>query len=479
MIEHAQLVGGKWLPAADGGRTAVLNPADGSTLGTVPLARSDDVAAAVEAATRAAREWARTPPGERAAALLALADAVDGDRETLGRIESWNVGKPLAAAEGEAVRSADRLRFFAGAARALHGLPTAEYTRGTTSFVRREPLGVAGLITPWNYPLHMAAWKLGPALAAGNTCVLKPSELTPLSTLRLARLAEGLLPPGVLNVVCGDGETGAALAAHPGVAVVAVTGEVSTGRAVAHAAAETVRRTHLELGGKAPAIVLADASPARVAAGLRAGAFWNGGQDCTAAARVIAEAPVFEAVTEALVEMARGIRLGDPADPSTEMGPLVSAEHRERVRGFVERARERGARVLTGGGDAGLGPAYCEPTVLTGVEQHDEIVQREVFGPVLTVQRATDPGEALRLANDVPYGLAASVWTDHLGLALDLARELDFGTVWLNEHGPITSEMPFGGFGGSGHGTDLSVRALDGYSRLKHVMAALPDGGTL
>jgi betaine-aldehyde dehydrogenase/aminobutyraldehyde dehydrogenase len=479
MIENAQLVGGRWVRAARGERTAVLAPADGRTLGTVPYSRSEDVDAAVDAAGRAARDWARTPPGERAAALLALADAMERDEGTLAQLESRNAGKPVAAAAGEVTRSADRLRFFAGAARSVRGLPAAEYTRGTTSFVRREPLGVAGLITPWNYPLHMAVWKIGPALAAGNTCVVKPSELTPLSTLELARLSEGILPPGVLNVVCGDSVAGAALAAHRGIAVVSVTGEVSTGRAVAHAAAESLRRTHLELGGKAPAVVLADASPAALAAGLRIGSFWNGGQDCTAAARVIVDTSLYDPVVEALVEMARGIRVGDPADPATEMGPLISPGHRDRVQGFVERARKNGARVLAGGGDGDLGPAFFEPTVITGVEQHDEIVQREVFGPVITVQRAADPGEALRLANDVPYGLAASAWTNDLEQALTMSHDLEFGTVWINEHGPVASEAPFGGFGDSGHGTDLSVYALDEYTRVKHVMVALTSRRTL
>jgi betaine-aldehyde dehydrogenase len=469
--DYSQFIDGRWVPAMQGGSTLIADPSTGKVMAAVPCSTEADVDAAVAAAQRAAPEWATTPPSERAAALRSLADALDASLETLALLESANAGKPLAAARREVTRSADRLRFFAGAAQSMWGLPAGEYVRGATSFVRREPVGVAGLITPWNYPLHMASWKVGPALAAGNTCVLKPADLTPVTALELARLSEGLLPPGVLNVVCGDGKvTGAAVARHPGVDMVALTGGVGTGRDVVRAAADSLKRVHLELGGKAPAIVLPDADPAAVAARLRIGSFWNSGQDCTAAARILVCEAGFDDVVAALLAEAGSIRVGDPLDPDTEMGPLISAHHRTRVLGFVERAVTAGAQVVLGGGGTDLGPAYMEPTVLVNVSQTDEIVQQEVFGPVITVQRVADEADALRLANDVPYGLAASVWTSDLDRALDLTRQLNFGTVWVNEHGPIASEMPFGGFGASGYGTDLSAYVLNEYTRLKHVM---------
>ncbi|HEX8102539.1 MAG TPA: aminobutyraldehyde dehydrogenase [Solirubrobacteraceae bacterium] len=470
------LVGGELVDGVDGATREILNPATGEVIAAVPEGSAADVERAVAAARAARVPYRDATPGRRQELLLALADLVDRHADELAALEVANVGKPHALAAEELPICADELRFFAGAARTGHAPAAGEYAEGYTSMVRREPLGVVGQIAPWNYPLMMAIWKIAPALAAGNVVVLKPSELTPLSTLRFAELAAELLPPGVLNVVTGDGpNVGAAIVAHPDVAMVSLTGSVPTGKGIARAAADTLKRVHLELGGKAPVIVFDDADPAAVAAGLRVAGFLNSGQDCTAASRVLAGPKIHDALLEALVPAASSLKVGDPAEgDAIEMGPVISARQQERVLGFLDRAASAGAEVVTGGGAGRERGFFVEPTIVAGVGQRSEIVQQEVFGPVVTVQRLDDPAEAFALANDVPYGLAASVWTRDVGLAMEAVRQLDFGCVWVNDHLPFLSEMPHGGFKESGYGKDLSTYALDDYTRIKHAMVKLP-----
>src|SRR4051794_19970671 len=410
--DFKNLVGGELVDGVDGATREILNPATGEVVARVPEGGAADVERAVAAARAARIAWRDTTPGERQERLLAMADVIDRHAEELAALESLNVGKPQSLAAEELPICADELRFFAGAARTLTGPTAGEYGKGYTSFVRREPLGIVGQIAPWNYPLMMAIWKIAPALAAGNVVVLKPSELTPISTLRFAELLVDVLPAGVLNVVTGDGPgVGEAIVRHPEISMVSLTGSVGTGKGIARAAADTLKRVHLELGGKAPVIVFADADPKAVAEGLRVASFLNSGQDCTAASRVLAAPGIYEALLEELVPAASSLVVGDPAEgDQIEMGPVISARQQERVLGFLDRASSAGASVLTGGSAGRASGFFVEPTVVTGVGQQAEIVQSEVFGPVVTVQRV-DAADAFALANDVPYGLAASVWT--------------------------------------------------------------------
>ncbi|MGH2572658.1 MAG: gamma-aminobutyraldehyde dehydrogenase [Actinomycetota bacterium] len=474
--QHRIFIGGEWVDSAGDGIQQVLNPATGETIAEVPKGTAEDVERAVKAARKAFDEtWSDTTPGERSQMLLKLAEAIEANAEEFARLESQNVGKPIKQATNEEMPIiASDVRFFAGAARVLEGKSTGEYMKGYTSWIRREPIGVVGSIAPWNYPLWMAIWKIAPALAAGNSVVLKPSEWTPLTALRLAELAAEILPPGVLNVITGDGvPVGAAIVSHGDVDMVSLTGDVSTGKEVARAAADTLKRVHLELGGKAPVLVFDDADLETVVEWVKVGATFNSGQDCTAATRLIAGGKIYEDLLSSLVPAFESVNVGDPSSEDTDMGSLVADEHLERVRGFVDRAREAGATVVTGGEPIDRPGFWYKPSIVADVRQDSEIVQREVFGPVVSVQRFDGDDQAIEWANGVPYGLAASVFTTDLKRALNASRKLKFGTVWINCHILLVSEMPHGGYRGSGYGKDLSTYSLEEYTNIKHVMAAI------